>query len=401
MKNFYLIALIFFVSHAANAQTVMIGASQDNSIYQNLPGNSNGAGVNIFAGTNGATSPRRALLKFNIAAAIPANSTITSVTLTLYCNRTISGNTNVTLHRLFQNWGEGTSDAGGTNDGDGAPAALNDATWNCSFSNGAGGCSTPWTTAGGSYNGTASATASVGGIGASYNWSSATMNSDVQSWLDAPGTNYGWILRGDEANGGTAKRFSSSENSSNRPVLSVTYMPTVPVKLVFFSGLETNYGNALSWETAQEINNAFFSIEHSMDGSYFSSLGKVIGAGTTSLAQKYNFMHSAPSAGQHYYRLAQFDLDGKINYSHIVAINQKSVSKNILISPNPVKDKIVFQGFAQGKRSYVIIDLAGKKLVHGVLANELLLPAMLSPGTYYIRILQDDGQLFTGKFVKE
>src|SRR4029453_11532934 len=48
---------------------------------------------------------------------------------------------------------------------------------------------------------------------------------DVQSWLNEPGTNFGWLIRGDEAVNQTAKRFDSSENGtvSRRPSLTIDY----------------------------------------------------------------------------------------------------------------------------------------------------------------------------------
>jgi hypothetical protein len=51
------------------------------------------------------------------------------------------------------------------------------------------------------------------------------MRADVQSWLDEPGTNFGWLLRGNEATLSTAKRFDSRENPilANQPVLVVDY----------------------------------------------------------------------------------------------------------------------------------------------------------------------------------
>jgi MYXO-CTERM domain-containing protein len=50
----------------------------------------------------------------------------------------------------------------------------------------------------------------------------------VQGWLDAPGTNFGWLVQGDEVTVGSAKRFDSRENSTVgfRPALEITY--TVP-----------------------------------------------------------------------------------------------------------------------------------------------------------------------------
>lgn len=402
MKNFYLIIVgcIFFFNSRSQG-TVNISASHDNTIYQELTNNSNGQGINIFSGANNLGNARRTLLKFNIGIAIPPNSTITAVTLTLHCNKTISGNFNMQLHKLVQNWGEGNSDAGAINDGTGATAAANDATWACSFANGSGGCSTAWSTTGGTYTVIQSATTSVGPINVSYNWSSTQMKLDVQEWLDDPAVNYGWILIGDETTAASAKRFESRQNSANQPVLTVSYIPTVPVTLVYFKGQETKYGNALNWETAQEINNAFFDIEHSNDGTHFFSIGKVNGAGTTSLPQSYRFIHSAPGSGLHYYRLAQTDIDGRISYSPIVAITLKKTINTILINPNPVKDKIVLQGFSAGKRFYTIFDFIGQKIKQGTISNEIHLPPTLSPGKYYLRIVRDDGQVDIGNFLKQ
>ncbi len=55
----------------------------------------------------------------------------------------------------------------------------------------------------------------------------AAMVSDVQSWLDAPAGNFGWLLQGDEAVGSTAARFDSRQNltPSFGPVLVVEYTP--------------------------------------------------------------------------------------------------------------------------------------------------------------------------------
>ena len=53
------------------------------------------------------------------------------------------------------------------------------------------------------------------------------MTSDVQSWLDDPSTDYGWILIGDEADPRTRKRFDSRHNSAAPPALVVDFTPPV------------------------------------------------------------------------------------------------------------------------------------------------------------------------------
>jgi hypothetical protein len=218
------IAVIATALAAASAAfattTVNIGAMQDNTIYNDGSGStSNGKGQFCFVGNNAMGLTRRALFKFDLSA-IPAGSTVTSATLRLYMAQTTAGATNVTAHKLLASWGEGTSLPGG-NGGEGTNATTNDATWVHRFYN-----TTNWTTQGGQFVAGASATTSVGGDGF-YNWSSAQLISDVQQWVNMPAANFGWILRGDESDTHTSKRFSTRENTvaAQRPVLIVIYTP--------------------------------------------------------------------------------------------------------------------------------------------------------------------------------
>ena len=204
----------------AMADEVTVVASKDNTLYQSATGAlSNGAGERLFAGETAGAELRRALVAFNLSA-IPAGSTVTGVTLTLNVSRTRAGGTNVTLHRVLADWGEGTSNAA-DQEGMGAPSTAGDATWIHRFYP-----SVMWATAGGDFAGAASAGASVSGNGA-YTWSTIGMVADVQSWVNAPAGNFGWLVRGDESQEMTAKRFDSRENgqANRRPMLRVTFTP--------------------------------------------------------------------------------------------------------------------------------------------------------------------------------
>src|SRR2546421_3567197 len=116
------------------ADVATIGAAKDNTIFQSNVNNSLGAGQAIFSGTNAQLSPRRGLIDFDIAASIPAGSTINSVQLTLFLNSLASGSTaspTIHLYRLSDDWGEGT--AGSTLNspagvGQGIPAGEGDGT---------------------------------------------------------------------------------------------------------------------------------------------------------------------------------------------------------------------------------------------------------------------------------
>jgi spore coat protein A len=53
------------------------------------------------------------------------------------------------------------------------------------------------------------------------------MVTDVQSWLNTPANNFGWLVLGDESASTTAKRFETRESSSP-PLLTIQYTPLIP-----------------------------------------------------------------------------------------------------------------------------------------------------------------------------
>lgn len=110
-------------------------------------------------------------------------------------------------------------------------------TWNDRFfgSNPA----TPWTTPGGDFVGTASASEVVNGttIPSPYSWgSTAAMVADVQGWLDDPSTNFGWILKNeDEADATDFRAFLSREAADHNPQLVVTFTPVPEPSTIILS----------------------------------------------------------------------------------------------------------------------------------------------------------------------
>lgn len=213
-----------FSFSAVNAAVVTLSPSKDNAIFQSPDSNSDGLGPHFYVGRTASGSLRRALLAFDIAGSIPAGSFITDVTLTLNMSQAPTSGPATTLISLFTllaDWGEGTSDSGSPG-GSGATATPGDATWNRRFFD-----TVSWTTAGGDFDPVASASTSVNKTEGLFTWNSSGLVSDVQAWLDDPASNFGWILRGDEATNTTARRFDSRDNSTVavRPQLTITYSP--------------------------------------------------------------------------------------------------------------------------------------------------------------------------------
>lgn len=200
--------------------TIRIRPYADNTLYEDpVDTLSNGSGIYFFSGMTASFLIRRGLVKFSFLDFIPQCAIVTNVTLRLHMSKTISGNKTVELRKVSEDWGAGLSDAPGE-EGYGAFAEPGDATWYHTFYN-----DQFWSRDGGLYANTVTASNSVGGVGY-YTWGSNTqMVNDVQSWVDDPSSNFGWLVLGDESTNTTAKRFDTVENDSLnfRPLLTVIY----------------------------------------------------------------------------------------------------------------------------------------------------------------------------------
>ena len=215
-------------SSAALAAQETIYPSRDNTLYQSNETASCGTGSHLISGRTDGASLRRAVLAFDVAGIVPAGSTITGASLKIVVNRVRDNQARtMSFHRLTEDWGEAGSNCNGA-EGQGAPAEIGDATWLYRFFNTA-----TWTNLGGTFNPTASATLLVPSGNGTYIWTDTTpgdgLVADVQSMLDNPANNFGWILIGAEGINKTARRFFSSENGqlSRTPALVVDFNPPV------------------------------------------------------------------------------------------------------------------------------------------------------------------------------
>jgi len=204
----------------ATAETLYIDAVRDATLIEE-PGGAlaNGAGPVFFVGrTNqGQNSVRRALIYFDVAAALPRAARIQSVRLTLYMSPSNPTPRAIGLHRVLSEWGEGASSASG---GGGDFSAPGDSTWIHTFYD-----DEYWVKPGGHFVARESGSRDVAASGF-YTWEGTRkMLSDVRLWLAAPHRNFGWILLGDETTPQNVKSFASREvvDPSLRPVLEVTY----------------------------------------------------------------------------------------------------------------------------------------------------------------------------------
>lgn len=193
--------------------------------------------------------------------------------------------------------------------------------------------------------------------------------------------------------------------------VSGTNIVPLPIELVQFNAVLLNKGVDLTWTTASEKNNNYFTVERSADGVNFGAIGTVKGAGNSQNELNYYLKDNSPLDGISYYRLKQTDFDGKETYSLIKSISLSLINKfDFNIYPNPIeKSSIVtlnFTGKENDKVQVVITDISGKivsekelKLVDGATMVEL--KHDFEPGIYFIKAIHDQSGAINRKLIVE
>jgi len=171
----------------------------------------------------------------------------------------------------------------------------------------------------------------------------------------------------------------------------------LPVELISFEGSPSTGMVELYWSTASENNNDFFTVERSLDGIDFKSIGTVKATNSMNFS-KYQLNDNAPERGLNYYRLKQTDFNKSYTYSKIIQVEFND-HIDFSVYPNPlVKDQSLTISFDKDYGTEIglsIYDMTGKGVYldeHIHLANlkEIKLEDLdLSSGIYIVRLSND------------
>ena len=114
--------------------------------------------------------------------------------------------------------------------------------------------------------------------------------------------------------------------------ITITENPPVslPITLLYFKGHNIGNYNIITWSTASELNNDYFLLDKTTDGSYFTPVSKVNGAGTSTTQQYYEINDYVVFDGILYYRLKQVDFDGEETIYDLISIDNRLKASPIL-----------------------------------------------------------------------
>jgi hypothetical protein len=232
-------------------------------------------------------------------------------------------------------------------------------------------------------------------------WSLSTSGITAGTWsLRAGGTNFGTIqelldLRMSTSSGvvGTNATATGSiaDPRVNRTGLTVAELANnfhvastdavnspLPITLLYLKADQVETAIEVQWATSMQEDFSHFVLQHSLNGTTFTDLTEVPGAGyNTEGVNEYNYIHKMPKIGINYYRLKAVDLDGTFEYFGPVA-EQYTGEEALWIFPNPSNgDKVVYQtNFTPNESDRVLVY----NQLGSVVADE---PAIKNNGTVY------------------
>lgn len=203
---------------------------------------------------------------------------------------------------------------------------------------------------------------------------------------------------------GTLNSSSAITSFSPFTLASAGTANPLPVELIAFDAICEDGNVNMNWSTASEHNNAYFTIERSLDAVNWENMVSSDGAGNSTQLLQYNWMDAEPIRAPRYYQLKQTDFDGAFTYSEMVYVKDCSIADNSLtILPNPASEYVQLS-LSNGKiMSFQVMDSRGQVVAEEHFKEQAsfydLAIATIQPGVYLVHVSSETGS-FVEKFVK-
>lgn len=143
----------------------------------------------------------------------------------------------------------------------------------------------------------------------------------------------------------------------------------------------------VNWIVYSEVQNDYFVVERSSDGSFFEVLGNVQSMGGHQQKVTYTFVDEAPNRADNrsYYRIRQVDIDGHFSYSAVAeARHTVSFTPELRVYPNPAQSDVQI-GISEAGRIEILTP-QGQRVYHEDMeaGQHSLSSGLLLPGIYLV-----------------
>lgn len=206
--------------------------------------------------------------------------------------------------------------------------------------------------------------------------------------------------------------FGNSEKAMATGVEKPDKAPT-PVTLVSYSGKVLNEKQVvLSWATATEKENNFYTVYKSSDGIDYAELDKVNSKGSSNNIQYYSLLDAEPYSENTYYKLCQTNFCGRSIDVEIIRVRTPKTLQSKLQTayPNPFFDEVTVS-IPEGTEvaaTATLYNLKGEKVFEKKMEvdegqTELNIKSLdaLRNGTYFVKISRGSETTESIKIVKK
>lgn len=197
--------------------------------------------------------------------------------------------------------------------------------------------------------------------------------------------------------------FQDPDNTNNTPQGTVTVLNGVglPVHFTAFQAKANSCKVDLSWTTAQETGSKYFDVQRSADGIRFESIGSVDAKGDAGRGGEYTFIDENPVSGKNFYRVKQYDEDGKGLATNTQSATINCGATKIDLFPNPTSAIVNVKGL-NGKNTIKVLTISGQEVMKAdtELETYSMMVNGLASGTYQVQVVKNNEIIFNGKFVK-
>lgn len=140
----------------------------------------------------------------------------------------------------------------------------------------------------------------------------------------------------------------------------------------------------VSWATASQLNNNYFTVERSFDGVIFEIVEVIKGAGTNSEILAYTCRDKKPMHGLVYYRLKQTDFNGEYKYSNIVDVECEDKTLEMKVIPNPSSGAFSVSGL-EPNSDLVITNTLGELVFETKIKEAITKIEIVESGVYFVK----------------
>ncbi|MBX2873405.1 MAG: T9SS type A sorting domain-containing protein [Saprospiraceae bacterium] len=236
----------------------------------------------------------------------------------------------------------------------------------------------------------------------------AILGKDMGGWVNCVSMSISGSAKVECVDGGCMYDDENADEMPSQLDLGAGTNTVLPVELLYFeANVKADGMLVVSWATAIEVNNDFFTIEMSLNGKDWKGLDEVKGAGNSDVELAYEWKNAdINAAGTTYLRLKQTDFDGSFSYSDIESVtfsSKEAAQFEVNVFPNPATEYIIIEGIgADVAPQITLVNMQGQRMLIPVtdegFNTRVDIPSYLPAGTYGL-VIENGGQIDTQQLI--